>query len=105
MLCRDCLMHLPYNYIWEFLRNFVRSNIPYLLTTTHANPKNRDIAAPGGFHKINLRAEPFSFPDPPVLLHDWIRGARWPERHVGLWTREDILEVLLKAQQPQDGAA
>jgi SAM-dependent methyltransferase len=98
MICRDCLMHLPYKYCWDFLENFANSRIGYLLTTTHNNPKNRDIEAPGGFHRLNLRMPPFSFPDSPILLHDWIRGARWPERYLGLWTREDVREVLLSAE-------
>lgn len=99
MLCRDCLMHLPYKYCWDFLENFADSRISYLLTTTHANPRNQDIERAGGFHLLNLRMPPFAFPDSPVLLHDWIRGARWPERYLGLWPREDVLQVLLAAQR------
>jgi hypothetical protein len=90
MICRDCLMHLPFKNIWSFMENFANSDIKYLLTTTHNNPANRDIEKPGGFHLINLRMEPFLLSDSPILLHDWIRGARWPERYMGLWTKEDI---------------
>jgi hypothetical protein len=100
MLTRDCLMHLPDQYCWDFLENFARSNIKYLLTTTHVNLKNLDIQKAGEFRKLNLRMPPFDFPDTPILMHDWIRGARWPERYIGMWSRETVLEVLLNRKAP-----
>jgi hypothetical protein len=35
MICRDCLFHLSYSDIEAFINNFVASNIPLLLVTSH----------------------------------------------------------------------
>lgn len=71
MLCRDCLIHLPNAYVWRFLRNFVQSEIPLLLTTSYMNDVNEDLERPGSrYRPLNLLAPPFSFPAPLDELDD-----------------------------------
>lgn len=91
MLCRDCLFHLPYEYDWRFLENFARSGIPHLLTTSHLG-RNRDIERPGQWRQLNLMTAPFHLPPPLEQVDDWIEGH--PRRIVGLWSAEQIQEVL-----------
>jgi hypothetical protein len=64
LIVRDCLFHLSYADTNEFLNNFSKSNITYLLTTTHTDLKsnftNKDIKT-GDFRKIDLFKPPYNF--------------------------------------------
>lgn len=64
LIVRDCLFHLSYNDIAQFLDNFSKSDIKFLLTTTHINTSgnfnNIDILT-GDFRKIDLFTTPFNF--------------------------------------------
>lgn len=65
MIVRDCLFHLNEQNIMSFFNNFKKSNIKYLLTTTHINDNfeflNSDIKD-GDFRLLDLHAEPFLLP-------------------------------------------
>lgn len=91
MFCRDCLFHLSYHDIQKVLANFVNSNIPYLLTTTHKNFssfKNKDIVT-GDFRLIDLFSHPFLFPTIPLArIDDWAMPDI--EREMCLFSREQI---------------
>jgi len=90
MICRDCLFHLPSHLVWEFLANFVQSNIKYLLTTSHTGDiVNRD-TRPGDFHEIDLLAPPYNFPvDALYVIDDWIPP--FPPRQMLLWSRDQLI--------------
>jgi hypothetical protein len=73
-ICRDCWFHLSYNSISLALENFKRSNIKYILTTTHINTgfTNSNIDD-GEFRLIDLFSHPFNFPTTPLYkITDWI---------------------------------
>lgn len=93
--CRDCLFHLPFARIHEALSNFVRSEVPYALLTTHrAFLLHRNLDLSGiGFRFLDLERAPFHLPKPLVYLPDYKRGVEFP-RYVGLWSREAIAEAL-----------
>lgn len=64
MICRDCLFHLSFEDTKKLLKNFLDSNIEYLLTTTYANKSlfvNTDIVS-GHFRLIDLTISPYNFP-------------------------------------------
>lgn len=89
--CRDCLFHLPFADIEKALRNFVDSDIPYALLTTHRSRilhRNLDIPA-GGWRYLDLEMPPFSLPTPIAYLRDFRLFVDFP-RYVGLWTRAQI---------------
>ncbi len=89
-MCRDCWFHLSYREIRLAIRNFERSQIPYLLTSSHhLCRENKDIVT-GGFRLLNLERPPFSFPEPIDFIDDWIDG--YPPRRLLLWRREQVLE-------------
>ena len=91
-LCRDVLAHLPNADGLAVLRNFVGSDIPYLLTTTcDFVAVNRD-TRPGGFRYINLRRQPFGLGKPRIRIWDFI--APRPPRYLGLWSRDDVKAAL-----------
>ncbi|MEH2281359.1 MAG: class I SAM-dependent methyltransferase [Nostoc sp.] len=93
-LCRDCLFHLSNHDILLAIENFFRSNIRYLLTSTHSNCENEDIPT-GSFRLLNLQKEPFNFGKPIALIEDWIEG--YPIRHLALWEREVLMNTLVQA--------
>jgi len=94
MICRDCLFHLSYRDIRSFLDLFLKSNIKYLLTTTHVNNgsfKNRDIES-GDFRKIDLFSSPFNFPNEFLYrVQDWLPPD--PQREICLWSREQLTGI------------
>lgn len=98
MICRDCLFHLSFYDIKLVLENFINSNIPYLLTTTHINAdnfQNKDIAT-GAFRKIDLFVAPFYFPkDVHFRIEDDPEENYWGlKREMCLWTRQQVIDVL-----------
>ena len=96
-MCRDVLFHLSYRQIDGALANFARSNIRYLLTTTHTRCKENVDVAPGGFRLLRLELPPFDFPPAEVYVEDWIPGH--PPRQMGLWSREALLPALRARQE------
>jgi SAM-dependent methyltransferase len=94
-MCRDCLFHLSYADIARALQQFAKADIPLLLLTTHIVPRdqafaNRDINT-GDARPIDLRADPFDFPEPLERFDDWV--APFSPREMGLWSREQVLPV------------
>jgi hypothetical protein len=93
MLCRDLLAHLALEDIYKFFSNFLRSQIPYLLTSTHVHldiEKNHDIRS-GDFRELNLEIPPFKFISE-IRIDDWV--APFPPRQLILLTRDDVLKSL-----------
>ncbi len=91
-MCRDCLFHLPEREVFVAIHNFLRSNIRWLFTSTHPNCiKNVDIPI-GEFRELNLRAAPFCFPEPALMVDDWIEG--FPVRTMALWERSQLASAL-----------
>ena len=94
-VCRDCLIHFSFNDILATLENFVRSEIGYLLTTTHINEvgfRNMDIRT-GDVRVIDLFSEPFFLPRNYLdAIDDW----REPEvpRKMVLFSRQQVIESL-----------
>ena len=93
--CRDCLFHLPFKDIIAALRNFVASEIPYALLTTHrAFLLHRNLDLNGiGFRFLDLERYPISLPRALTYLSDYRHGVDFP-RYVGLWSRETIAMAL-----------
>ena len=98
MICRDCLFHLSFKDTHSLLDNYVRSGIPYLLTTTHhhgGNFNNFDIQT-GGFRMIDLFSAPYHFPREVLAsIDDWVEPD--PRRQMCLWSREQIVAALSKS--------
>ena len=87
-ICRDCLLHFSYRHIFEFIDNFKKSEIPYLLVSTyHECNENIDITTGAG-RPLNLEIAPFFFPNAVEYIDDSMKGAR--PRKLGLWFRENI---------------
>lgn len=92
--CRDCLFHLPFSAIYNALENFLDSDIPFALITSHRSylmHKNLDVGY-GGFRFLDLEKEPFSLPNPIERIPDFRIAYDFP-RYVCLWSKEQIAEL------------
>ncbi|HUI21170.1 MAG TPA: class I SAM-dependent methyltransferase [Methylocella sp.] len=95
LICRDCLFHLSYKDIFKFLRNFVISGTPFLLTTTYKNEskfQNSDILT-GEVRLIDLFSAPFSLPPNVAYRFDDFVPPDEP-REMCLWNRDQIMGAL-----------
>jgi hypothetical protein len=95
ILCRDCLVHLPYAETRRAIANFQKSGAVWLLTTTFTDRnENRDIEL-GDWRPINLEQPPYSFPPAVEVLNeesdevDEDLGA-FPDKSLGLWRLADL---------------
>jgi hypothetical protein len=91
MLCRDCLIHLPWADIRRVIQNVVDSGIGYLAATSYLHGEQNDISM-GGCHHINLRANPACFPDPLYAILD--QGHQILEHHIMFWSRDQLITAL-----------
>jgi hypothetical protein len=96
MICRDCLFHLSYEDTKAVLKNFINSEIDYLLTTTYinlSNFSNRDIET-GYFRQIDLFSPPYNFPKNVLFrISDWDEPD--PEREMCLWSRRQLVTAFM----------
>ncbi len=94
-ICRDCLIHFSFTDILATFENYARSEIGYLLTTTHVNEagfRNMDIQT-GDARVIDLFSEPFFLPRAYLdAIDDW----QEPEvpRMMVLFSRHQVIEAL-----------
>ncbi len=87
ILCRDCLVHLPYVDITRAVENFRASGATWLLTTTFpGRSANRDIRV-GRWRPLDLQAAPFHWPVPDdVILEKCTESdGRYPDKSLALW--------------------
>jgi len=98
--CRDCLFHLPDEFIFQALRNFCNSDIKLLMMTNHLNTtgfKNTDIKA-GDFRLVDFYLEPFGLPtDVLFRVADYVYP--YPQREMCVWTREQVASALDKCDK------
>ena len=95
ILCRDCLVHLPYEEIRRTIENFRRSGATWLLTTTFTGPRDNHDIVLGDWRALNLERTPFDFPPPVEIINeesdevDEELGA-FPDKSLGLWRLADL---------------
>lgn len=95
MIVRDCLFHLSFSDINLFILNLKKSNIKYILTTTHSkqhdNFQNKDIIT-GDFRLIDLFSEPFNFSKSPLeRIEDYLHPE--PFREMCLFHVESLISI------------
>jgi hypothetical protein len=99
LLCRDCLVHLPYTLIADFLKNITASRIRYVLLTTFVGSErvNADIEV-GNWRPLNFAKPPFSFPKPEIVLVEGCteeKGA-YADKALGVWRVDHLHEIVEK---------
>ena len=99
MICRDFLFHMSYSDANKFINNFIRSGIPYLLTTSHdishKDIVNNDIAT-GQWKWMDLFGVPYNFP---ANYIEKISDG-WGDRYLYLWEKSSLENT--KILNPED---
>lgn len=91
-LCRDVLFHLSFKEIRQALRNFLNSEIDYILVTSHKGEHvpNWNLVT-GDFRELNLFTSPFDFPSGKVLHRFDDYAPPFPAREMVMFRREDLV--------------
>ena len=91
IFCRDCLVHLSFEDIHKALKNILKSNSKYLLTTTFPPRENVDIIT-GDWRVLNLEKAPFNLPPPLFLLNEKCTEVEgnFADKSLGLWKIEQL---------------
>jgi hypothetical protein len=92
LLCRDCLVHLSFADIRRALGNIVRSEIPWLLTTTFPHCEINEEIVTGDWRPLDLGRDPFGFSAPFELLNERCTesGGLFGDKSLGLWRTADL---------------
>jgi hypothetical protein len=94
MICRDCLFHLSFDDTKSVIKNFLKSEVPLLLTTSHVNKNsfsNMDILT-GDWRLIDLFSAPYTFPKDP-LLQFFDDEDRFSRKQLCLFSREQVMRA------------
>ncbi|WMS41572.1 class I SAM-dependent methyltransferase [Acuticoccus sp. MNP-M23] len=88
LVCRDLLLHLPFENILDLFKNVADAELKWVLISSYVNPANRDLGTPGEGRLVNLTLPPFNFPAPDEdrRIVDWVKG--YPERYLYLYDHE-----------------
>lgn len=90
ILCRDCLVHLSYDHVFQALANIRASGATYLLTTTFEGREHNEDTITPVWRAINFRRPPFSFPPPLRLIDECATQPLSQGKHLGLWRVADL---------------
>jgi len=95
MICRDCLFHFPIANIKQFFKNFVKSDIASILTTSHVMYANTHDIELGGYRELNLFDSNFNFTRDYIYeINDWVPP--FPERKMYMWSHDQIAKIVEK---------
>jgi hypothetical protein len=96
-LCRDCFQHLSFEDIFKSIELFKKSNIKYLLTTTHSLTRQSQDIKTGNFRYLNLELLPFNFPEPLLFISDNLpKDSPYYGYHdLALWERQQLSNMQL----------
>lgn len=87
-MCRDTIFHFPFEAVRDTFKNFINSEIKYILVSHHPDLSNEETGY-GGFNNICLTRPPFNFPEPLDMIDD--SGSNYHiRRHMYLYAREDL---------------
>jgi hypothetical protein len=87
VLCRDCLVHLPFAAIFQAFDNFKKSGSRYLLTTTFTELAVNTDGAVGDWRALNLEKPPFRLPPPLACIVEGCteEGGAYADKALALW--------------------
>lgn len=96
VLCRDCLVHLPFADIFRALGNICRSGTNYILTTTFTGDRDNQDILMGDWRPLNLERPPFSFPTPAHLIVEGCSecDGQFADKALALWKAEDLAPAI-----------
>src|SRR5688572_14393868 len=93
IFCRDCLVHLPDEYILRTIGNVIKSRSRLLVTTTYPSVQVNTDMFTGGWRPVNLMKPPFNFPEPLELINDGSRANNEinADKKLGIWEIKSLV--------------
>lgn len=92
VLCRDCLVHLSLADIAAAVRNVANSGSTYFAATNFpGRGTNIDIKT-GGWRPLDLRADPFHFPQPIAVIEEGCTeaGGAYADKSLAVWRVSEL---------------
>ncbi|MDD5217134.1 MAG: hypothetical protein PHS88_03425, partial [Candidatus Omnitrophica bacterium] len=96
-------VHLPFDDIYDVIRNFKKSGAPYLLMTTFPQrSKNLDCLR-GYWRPLNFCCPPFNFPEPLKIINEgcYKEESGYPDKSLGLWRLSSIVLLRSNIEMPK----
>ncbi|MBP2477464.1 SAM-dependent methyltransferase [Crossiella equi] len=92
VLCRDCLVHLSFEQIWQALDNLRRSGSRYLLATTFLELAHNEDISTGDWRPLNLERPPFNLREPVAVLVENCTegGGAFADKALGVWEIDQL---------------
>jgi hypothetical protein len=87
LLCRDCLVHLPFSDIAQATHLFRRAGFRYVIATTYTNQPQNDDCKLGEWRPLDMSGRPFSWGKPLLLFREFPpEDTSWyANKHLGVW--------------------
>ena len=87
VLCRDCLVHLSFENIYQALVNFRSSGARWLLTTTFPELVSNVDCEDGDWRGLNFQQLPFAWPAPLMTLSENCTegDGSWSDKSLAVW--------------------
>ncbi len=99
VLCRDCLVHLPFDLAKKAIRRIAYSGAKYLIATTFpGHPENQPTDRPGPWRPLDMTKPPFGFPEPTKIIRERAPNPdqAYSNKSVGVW---DMARIRLAVEQ------
>ncbi len=95
VLCRDCLVHLPYASIWGIFGNLVRSGIGTILMTTFIGDRTNIVIEPGDWRPLNFQCAPFFLPQPEAMILEGCteENGAYADKALGVWPVQQLQDT------------
>ena len=92
LFCRDCLVHLSFNDIFNALRNIKRTKFKYFMTTNFLKRDSNVDIATGSWRTINLCKPPFNFPEPIENIYEKCTegDSKFSDKVLSIWEFDKI---------------
>lgn len=91
-MCRDALFHFSDDDFFQTMKNLFRSQVKYILTSTHPECTENVNIRTGSFSEVNVLLPPYNFPAPLVRINDTADG--FPARELCLWEVASLRSAL-----------
>jgi hypothetical protein len=92
VLCRDCLVHLSFQYIARAIARFRQSGAQFLLVTTFPEFEDNCDCEDGDWRALNMTKAPFDWPVPRELIDERCDegDGGWRDKSLGLWRLDEL---------------
>jgi len=85
VFCRDCLVHLPYEAIFEIRRLWKIAGFRFMFATTFINRTINTDCLIGGWRPLNMQIAPFDWSQPLAVFLEDYEDASYRDKAIGVW--------------------